>query len=123
MDALTLDGLLELERRGWDSLCEGRGGTFYGELVTDDALMVLVNGMVMDAPTVRASLDGAPAWSSFEISEPRLVAAGDGAAALVYRARAQRDGDEPFEALMTSVYAAGEDGPRLVLYTQTTTTH
>lgn len=38
----------------------------------------------------------------FEISDARCVSIGDGAVALVYRAKAQRASDEPFEALVTS---------------------
>lgn len=37
---------------------------------------------------------------------------------MVYRATAQRAGEEPFEAIMTSVYVRSADGPRLALYAQ-----
>ncbi|MCA5894430.1 nuclear transport factor 2 family protein [Isoptericola sp. NEAU-Y5] len=123
MTTLTLDRLLGLEHAGWAALCESRGGTFYGDLMTPDALMVLVNGMTMDRPTVAASLDGSPAWDSYEISEARRVDVGDGAAALVYRAEAVRDGEEPFVALMASTYRTVDGEPRLALYQQTTATH
>jgi hypothetical protein len=42
------DSLLELERAGWDSLCNATGSEFYGAIMLPDALMVLANGMVMD---------------------------------------------------------------------------
>jgi len=123
-NAFTLDELVALERRGWDSLCQSRGGDFYGALMTADAVMVLVNGMTLDRETIRASLDDAPPWESYEITEPRLLPIADGASALVYRARAERTGDDkPFEALMSSVYADVGGQPRLVLYQQTTVTH
>ncbi len=123
MSALTIERLLKLEHAGWASLCEGRGGTFYGELMTADALMVLVNGMTMDRSTVAASLDGSPAWDSYEISDLRHVDLGDGAAALVYRAEAVRDGEEPFVALMSSTYRIVDGEPRLALYQQTPVPH
>jgi hypothetical protein len=124
MDCPDLAELLELERHGWDSLCESRGGAFYGELMTPDALMVLVNGMVLDRDAIAASLDDAPAWSSYEITDPQLVALGGGSAGLVYRASAHREGEaEPFVALMTSVYRMLDGQPRLALYQQTTITH
>jgi len=123
MVAFTLDELLQLERTGWDALCAQRGGTFYGELMLDEAVMVLVNGAVMDRATIAASLDQAPPWSRYELSEPRLVEVGEDASALVYRATATRDGEEPFVALMTSVYRRLDGRPRLALYTQTTITH
>ena len=123
MDDLTLANLLELEHRGWQSLCRGQGGDFYGQLMTPDAVMVLVNGMVLDRPAIAASLNAAPPWSAYRITDERLVAAGAGAAALVYRATAQRDGQEPFEAFMSSVYCLVGGRIRLALYQQTTVTH
>ena len=47
-DQQLLEDLLELERAGWRSLCESTGDRFYGDLMTDDAVMVLANGAVMD---------------------------------------------------------------------------
>ena len=44
MTDLDLNVLLKIEHDGWRSLCEGSGGSYYGELMTDDGLMVLVNG-------------------------------------------------------------------------------
>ncbi|MFW6773782.1 nuclear transport factor 2 family protein [Nocardioides sp. CPCC 205120] len=124
MTDMTLDGLLALERRGWDALCDATGGAFYRDLMTPDALMVLVDGHVLDREAVAASLDGAPPWSSYELTEARTIPAGDGAVALVYRATARRAGaDEPFVAVMTSLYRLVDGRPRLALYQQTTATH
>ncbi len=123
MDIMTLPALSTLERQGWDALCNQTGSSFYGSLMTEDAVMVLVNGFTMDRDTVVASLDQAPAWDSYTISDERIVRVGAEATALVYRATAQRAGEEPFEAIMTSVYVKSTDGPRLALYTQTTATH
>jgi len=40
--------LLELERAGWDWLCNQTGSQYHGELMLPNALMVLANGMVLD---------------------------------------------------------------------------
>ncbi|GAA1720169.1 hypothetical protein GCM10009809_14880 [Isoptericola hypogeus] len=122
MATLTPDRLLSLEHDGWASLCEGRGGRFYGGLMTPDGLMVLVDGSVLDRATIAATLDAAPPWDSYEIREPRRVDLGEGAAALVYRARAVR-GDQGFVAWMSSTYRLLDGEPRLALYQQTTVTH
>ena len=87
--------LVALERRGWNALCSRTGAEFYGEVMTDDGLMVMANGAVLDRDAVVEALRSAPAWASFEMDEPRVVPAGDGAAALVYRARAFRAADQP----------------------------
>lgn len=119
---LQLDQLLELEHAGWRSLCAATGGAHYGPLMTDDAVMVLVNGMVLDREQVIASLDQSPPWDDYEIAEPRRIALGDDSAALVYRATAHR-GTDTFTALMTSTYRIIDDAPRLAVYQQTTITH
>ena len=115
MSTLTLDGLVKIEQAGWDSLCNCTGGTFYGDLMTDDGVMILVNGYVMNREAVVASLN--------EIIEPQLIAIGNMAAALVYKATATRNDKEPFEAIMSSTYTLVAGQPRLALYQQTTATH
>lgn len=124
MTRLDLDALLELEHGGWTSLCQSRGGAFYGELMLPGALMVLVNGMVLDRATVTSTLDDAPPWDAYEIHDPQLVPLADDCAALLYRARARRTADPaPFVALMASVYRIVDGVPQLALYQQTTITH
>lgn len=119
-DQQLLDELLELERAGWRSLCESAGDLFYGNLMTDGALMVLANGAVMDRDAVTAALGQAPPWSAFDLSDTRVIRAGSDTAALVYIGSARRDGaDEPFVGAMSSVYHRTGDGWRLVLYQQT----
>jgi hypothetical protein len=118
--ALDVSELLRLENAGWTSLCDGTGGDFYGSVMTDDGVMVLADGSVLDRDGVVASLDDAPAWSAYEISDERLVEMGPDAAAFVYRGRAFRaSGGPPFEALMSSVYVREGGRWRLALYQQT----
>ena len=119
-DQQLLSERLELEQAGWRSLCDSAGDRFYGDLMTDDAVMVLANGAVMDRDAVTAALGQAPPWQSFELSHPRVVTAGPDAAVLVYIGTARHDGaEEPFVGAMSSVYHRGVDGWRLVLYQQT----
>jgi hypothetical protein len=118
-DGLTRE-LLELEHRGWEALREGEGAGFYGSLMTDDGVMVLANGAVADRAAVVEALRGSPPWARFELDSARVVAAGGGAAVLVYTARAWREESEPpFTAAMTSTYVRTDDGWRLAVYTQT----
>jgi hypothetical protein len=119
-DQQLLNELLEIEQAGWQSLCESTGDRFYGDLMTEDAVMVLANGSVMDRAAVTSALGQAPPWTSFELSDPRVVAAGADTAALVYVGTARRDGaEEPFVGAMSSVYHRVDGRWRLVLYQQT----
>lgn len=114
------DELLALERAGWDSLCDGTGDDFYGRTMTEDGLMVLANGMVMDRAEVVEALGQSPPWASYELSDVRIVPIGDGTAALVYVGTAQRGGDDPpFVGAMSSVYVRTDGQWRLALYQQT----
>lgn len=124
MSGLELTGLMDLERQGWDSLTRSEGGDFYGRLMTDEAVMILVNGMVLGRDAIASSLNESPPWDAYETTDERLVPVGDDTAALVYRATATRAGEaDPFTALMTSVYRLLDGEPRLALYQQTAITH
>jgi hypothetical protein len=117
-----MSALLELERRGWDSLCDSTGSQFYGDLMTDDGVMVLANGAVMNRDAVVASLEHAPPWQSYDIEDVRLVEAGVDAAGLVYVGTGYRDGDQPaFVGVMSSFYVRQDARWRLALYQQTPT--
>ena len=113
------DELLELEHAGWKSLCDGSGDTFYGGVMTDDAVMVLANGMVMDRDTVTSALGESPPRARYEIDDVRLIEIGPDTAALVYTGTGWRDGSEdPFVGAMSSVYHRTGDGWKLALYQQ-----
>ena len=114
-----LDTLERIERAGWDALCSGTGGDFYGDLMTTDSAMVLAHGAVLTRSDVVASLRNAPAWDGYDLRDVRLVTTGQEGAALVYRARARREGEADFVAAMSSVYVRVDGRWRLALYTQT----
>ena len=114
-----LDELLRLEHAGWRALCDGTASSFYGDLMSDDALMVLANGDVMTRDEVVHALAGSPAWSSYSIDAPRIVAVSAEVAVLVYVGTARRDGGRPFVGAMSSVYHRRDDRWVLALYQQT----
>ncbi|MEZ5219270.1 MAG: nuclear transport factor 2 family protein [Ilumatobacteraceae bacterium] len=114
-----LDELLELERAGWTSLCDGTGSGFYGALMTDEARMVLANGAIMNRDAVVAALDDAPPWASYEIDDPALVPVSSDVVALVYTGTGHRREGEDFTGIMTSTYLREGSEWRLALYQQT----
>lgn len=118
-DELQAD-LVAIEGKGWDALCEGTGDTFYGQLMTDDAVMVLANGAVLDRAAVVEALGQAAPWRTYEIGDVRLVRTGTDSAAVVYTGTAYREAAEPaFAGMMSSVYVRSAGDWRLALYQQT----
>lgn len=113
------DELLDLEHRGWASLCDGSGADFYGRILTADGVMVLAHGQIFDRQAVIDSLNDAPTWTTYDIGDERLIRLGDDQGILTYTGRGYR-GDEPtFVALMSSVYVRRDGVWRLALYQQT----
>ena len=99
--------LLELERAGWDSLCNQTGSEYYGELMLPNALTVLANGMVMDRATVVSALSESPPWRTYDIGDVRLIRVVNDNAVLVYTGTAYREADAPaFVGAMSSAITA-----------------
>jgi hypothetical protein len=113
-----MDSLLDLEERGWQAMSSTSPTDFFEEWLADDVLMV-VPGMVIDRDTFLAAVRGEPPWKTHLITEPRVITFTDECAALLYQVTAQRDGQAPYVALMTSVYARRNGSWRLVLHQQT----
>ena len=115
-----MDELIELERAGWASLCDGTGDDFYSRAMTDDGVMVLADASVMTRDEVVAALGQAPPWASYEMADVRVVPLGDDSAALIYIGTGHREGDEPsFVGVMSSVYVRRDGQWKLAVYQQT----
>jgi hypothetical protein len=63
---------------------------------------------------------GAQPWQSFRIEDAKVIELSDGAATLTYKVMAQRQGGEPYVALISSTYARGKTW-QLVVHHQTPT--
>jgi hypothetical protein len=111
--------LIALERRGWEALAtEGAAAAFFGEVLGDDVLFVLPGDLVLDdRDAVLRSMSGPP-WSSFELSDERVLALAPNAAVVTYRAIAERDG-ATYRALLTSAYRRVGGRWQLVAHQQT----
>lgn len=117
----TVDELLGLEREGWNALStsgEAAEG-FYAENLAAQVLMLLPGGVVIDdREEVIKSMGGAP-WTSFELSDQRVLELVEGSAVVAYRASARREGDEPYTALFNSTYVREDGAWRLAVHQQT----
>ncbi len=114
------DDLIALERSAWEALSSSgdAAAEFYERVLADEVLMLLPGGMVIDSrDDVINAMRGEP-WSSFELSDERVVDLGPASAVVAYKATARR-GDDDYTALFNSTYVRDGDTWRLALHQQT----
>jgi len=113
------DDLLQLEIESWNALTtEGAAGPFYDDLLAKDVLMLLPGGTVIDdRATVVDSMSGPP-WTSFDLSDERVIDLTDESAVVAYRATAVRDGTA-YTALFNSTYVLEDGDWHLAIHQQT----
>ena len=112
--------LIDLEHEAWKALTTGGAAAtaFYERVLAGEVLMLLPGGLVIDdRAEVIASMGGDP-WSSFSLSDERVIELTDDSAVVAYRASAHRGGVE-YRALFNSTYVREADGWRLRLHQQT----
>lgn len=116
-----MQDLINLEEQGWQALSTGIEASkkFYSSTLRDDAIMLFPGGMLIEGKEkILQSLAVQP-WKSFQIEEPRVILLSESAEALVYRVTAQREGSEPYVALINSTYELRGGMWKLVLHQQT----
>ena len=108
--------LVELEERFWRAAGDRER---YEADLAPDAVHVFPGWGVAGRDRVLEGVAEAEPWTSFTLSDVRLVALGEDAAGLVYTARAQRGEAPSYAAAITSVYRRAGGGWQLVLHQQT----
>jgi hypothetical protein len=109
--------LIEVERRGWDALCSTDAATYYRQHLTEDALMAFPFG-VMEREEALFAIAAAKPWSRYDMQDPRVIALGPDSGVVVYTVTAQREGQEPFTATLSSTFTRRGDGWRLAFHQQ-----
>jgi len=110
--------LVDVERAGWTALASGRGAAYYREHLTENALMAFSFGVLSRGQAIEA-MESAPPWSSFEMKEPRVVELTGDSGVVVYSVVAQRDGQEPYSAVISSAFVRREGAWKLAFHQQT----
>lgn len=88
--------------------------------MADGCMMIFPEpvGVMMGAAIIE-SLEGAPRWTSVQMSERAIRRFVDDCLCLAYRARAERDGTGPYHALCASTYVLIGGKWRLALHQHT----
>lgn len=113
--------LIELEEQGWQALSsEGEAGKkFYSAVLHDDAIMLFPGGVFINGKEKILESLAAQPWRAFQIEEPQVISLSENAGVLVYRVTAQREGGDPYVALISSTYTLSDGTWKLVLHQQT----
>jgi hypothetical protein len=110
--------LIGMEREGWEALVAGNGGAYYRRHLTPHALMAFSFGVLTREATIEA-MESAPPWESFEMRDVQVVELGPDSGIVVYTVRAQRPGQEPYSAVVSSTFLRHTDGWKLAFHQQT----
>ncbi|MBD2256117.1 nuclear transport factor 2 family protein [Pseudanabaena sp. FACHB-2040] len=113
--------LIALEEQGWQALSSAgeAGKRFYSSVLRDDAVMLFPGGMRLDGKEKILAALAAQPWQSFQIEESQVISFSENASAVVYKVTAQREGGDPYVALINSTYVRREGTWQLVLHQQT----
>ena len=108
--------LLEVEEEFWQAAGDRER---YATNLAADAIHVFPGWGVAEREAVLCGVAEAEPWKTFSIDDPDVLILSDESAALVYRTRAQRVNEPPYEAAITSVYRRCDGSWKLALHQQT----
>ena len=113
----TADELVALEEIFWKAA--GGNRDLYEANLAPDAVHLFPGWGVTGREKVLQAVESAEPWERHTIEGPHVVSLGGDAAALVYTTRANRVGQPPYVAAITSVYRRQNGAWQLVLHQQT----
>lgn len=117
-----MDELLKLEEESWKALSspeEGAARRFYDEHLAANAVMAFPGGMLISGKENILGSFGAQPWKSFRFEEQRVLTLSENAGIVVYKVTAQREGNDPYSALISSAYVRHDGHWKLALHQQT----
>lgn len=113
-----LDVLVDVEREGWEALRAGRAGAYYRVHLAPEALMAFPFGVLTREQAVEA-MESAPPWTSYDLQDPRVIALTPDSGIVLYRVVAQRAGQEPYVAMVSSTFVRRDGAWQLAFHQQT----
>jgi hypothetical protein len=116
MDSLALE-LIQVERRGWDALCSDDAVSYYTAQLTDDAIMAFPFGIMQRDEALGAMATAEP-WSQYNMENPTVIPLGPDSGVVVYGVTAQRAGQEPFSAVLSSTFVRRDGDWKLAFHQQ-----
>jgi hypothetical protein len=109
--------LIQVERRGWEALCSDDAVAYYRRHLIEEALMAFPFGL-MDREEALGAMEAARPWSHYDMKEPRVIALAPDCGVVVYAVTAQREGEDPFSAVVSSTFVRRDGEWRLAFHQQ-----
>lgn len=113
--------LIEREQQVWQVLSTSRDAAVehLADTLASEAVMVFPGGMRLSGrDAILDAIDAQP-WSAFELSGVQQIPLSDDARALIYQVHAHRGGEDPYRALISSVWIHEAGDWKLALHQQT----
>lgn len=110
------DELIKIEEGFWRAAGDRDR---YERHLAAGAIHIFPGWGIADRDAVLEGVAEADPWLRFEIADPQVISLCDGGAALVYEALAERAGESPYRAAITSVYRRRGGMWELTLHQQT----
>lgn len=116
-----MEYLIELEHQSWQALSSTNEDAvaFYRDLLTDNAVMLFPGGLRLEGKEVILKSIGAQPWVSVQLEEPRVLSLSQDSGIVAYKVSAQREGSDPYVALISSAYISLEGEWKLAFHQQT----
>ena len=110
------DELIQIERHGWEALCSSDADAYYRRHLTEDAMAFPFG--VLNREEALDAMARADPWSRYEMEDPKVVRLGPDSGIVVYSVTAQRDGQDPFSAVLSSTFVRRDGEWRLAFHQQ-----
>lgn len=113
--------LIELEEQGWQALSSAGDASkrFYRAVLRDDAIMLFPGGLIIDGKQKILDSLAAQPWKSYQIKALQVHSLSENASVVVYQVTAQREGSDPYAALISSTYTLSSGKWKLAVHQQT----
>lgn len=109
--------LVALERDGWDALTTGHAREFYDDVLTREAVMVFPFG-AMERDDAIDGMAESRRWRDYSLDHVEVHELGAGLAVVTYHVHAERDEEDPYDAMLASTYVRSRGGWRMMLHQQ-----
>jgi hypothetical protein len=97
------ENLVAVERQGWEALRSGTAGDYYRKHLTPDAVMAFPFGVLAREQCIEA-MESAPPWTAYDMQDPQVITLTADCGIVVYRVVAERSGQEPYKATISSTF-------------------